>query len=560
MSFEQFPSPESTVTSLLATSGHLRSSLRSEPVLAFRYRDRDFESATEALDAYIADFERSEPKTSSARLQLSTNQTASPFPVRSTIRNKDVLHEQLTDRELDFLTLPVGVQHRETDCLSVTTNDLLVLPSDGSLPITRTSAFLSLTGGPSGSYSRGQHVYSTTSNHQRPKPSNRHTPCVHHSTSRNLLLPSVPGGKPSEISTGLGMRSRQRSRHHGLNYMSERDLADRASPHHYPRWLTSQKSEMDFSGITSVPDMEYPTWLQECGVPTDPTTMKFPRTNTQTGGQTLPLTPKLPYWLGELEASYEELQKDSGGHLGALRDSSDLRRDPAANEANDMTLRQLRLQFAEQLAQAVESDRDLDNAFRDDKIECLILKAEKALSSPSLGLSCPQQQDMDATDATDDGLEADRSWDNPAVTFKSPVPVGGAEEPDIAKEPQYDRNGKAMESCSVGYSSRKPPGPVEALKQMLFSLQAVEQQISQEEQPSADQTPDTATLVNTQDRGADRNGEKPTKTTRMTGTELDSFDTAPGGQSLQRALHHLGRLKSLVEDQKEKTTLEGKAS
>lgn len=38
----------------------------------------------------------------------------------------------------------------------------------------------------------------------------------------------------------------------------------------------------------------------------------------------------------------------------------------------------------------------------------------------------------------------------------------------------------ASGSCSSGYSSRKHPGPVEALKQMLFSLQAVEQQVSLE--------------------------------------------------------------------------------
>ncbi|KAL0163466.1 hypothetical protein M9458_042862, partial [Cirrhinus mrigala] len=34
-------------------------------------------------------------------------------------------------------------------------------------------------------------------------------------------------------------------------------------------------------------------------------------------------------------------------------------------------------------------------------------------------------------------------------------------------------------SCSSGYSSRKHPGPVEALKHMLFRLQAVEHKISQ---------------------------------------------------------------------------------
>lgn len=52
-------SPESSVTSLLASSGRLKSSLRPEPVHTIKYKDRDYESASEALDAYIADFQQS---------------------------------------------------------------------------------------------------------------------------------------------------------------------------------------------------------------------------------------------------------------------------------------------------------------------------------------------------------------------------------------------------------------------------------------------------------------------------------------------------------------------
>ncbi|MGH0174998.1 UNVERIFIED_CONTAM: hypothetical protein FKN15_000721 [Acipenser sinensis] len=86
----------------------------------------------------------------------------------------------------------------------------------------------------------------------------------------------------------------------------------------------------------------------------------------------------------------------------------------------------------------------------DDKIELLILKAEKALSSPALGLGRSVREH--GSPQTEEVLEADRSWDNPpAVT------------------------------CSSGYSSSKHHGPVEALKQMLFSLQSVEQRFSQEQ-------------------------------------------------------------------------------
>uniref|UniRef100_A0A673MK86 Lung adenoma susceptibility protein 2-like n=1 Tax=Sinocyclocheilus rhinocerous TaxID=307959 RepID=A0A673MK86_9TELE len=52
-------SPESSVTSLLATSGLLQSSLHPEPVPSIKYRDKHYASASEALDAYITDFQRS---------------------------------------------------------------------------------------------------------------------------------------------------------------------------------------------------------------------------------------------------------------------------------------------------------------------------------------------------------------------------------------------------------------------------------------------------------------------------------------------------------------------
>lgn len=55
-----------------------------------------------------------------------------------------VLRERLTDRELDFLNLPVSSLHHSVnqDRLSMTTDELLSIPHDGSMPVTHTSAFL----------------------------------------------------------------------------------------------------------------------------------------------------------------------------------------------------------------------------------------------------------------------------------------------------------------------------------------------------------------------------------------------------------------------------------
>uniref|UniRef100_A0A3Q2Y802 Uncharacterized protein n=1 Tax=Hippocampus comes TaxID=109280 RepID=A0A3Q2Y802_HIPCM len=50
----------------------------------------------------------------------------------------------LTDREVDFLTLPVSsLRHRDNrDRLSMTTDELLSIPRDGSMPVTHTTAFI----------------------------------------------------------------------------------------------------------------------------------------------------------------------------------------------------------------------------------------------------------------------------------------------------------------------------------------------------------------------------------------------------------------------------------
>ncbi|XP_010765963.1 lung adenoma susceptibility protein 2 [Notothenia coriiceps] len=140
-------SPESTVTSLLSSSSHLRSSLLApEHNTAFRYRDKNYTSASAALDAYISDFEWSQSSQFVTRgLVLPHSLPSTPRgPRASTLRNTDVLREHLTDRELDFLNLPVSSLHHRgnRDRLSMTTDELLSIPYDGSMPVTHTSAFL----------------------------------------------------------------------------------------------------------------------------------------------------------------------------------------------------------------------------------------------------------------------------------------------------------------------------------------------------------------------------------------------------------------------------------
>lgn len=85
-----FLSPESTVTSLFASSGHLRSSQHPESPQTIWYKDKTYESASEALDAYIADFQKSQLTSGQSTGQLKIPKT----PVTSRLshsgfKNKD---------------------------------------------------------------------------------------------------------------------------------------------------------------------------------------------------------------------------------------------------------------------------------------------------------------------------------------------------------------------------------------------------------------------------------------------------------------------------------------
>uniref|UniRef100_A0A8C1SS36 Zgc:152948 n=1 Tax=Cyprinus carpio TaxID=7962 RepID=A0A8C1SS36_CYPCA len=384
MSFQRLMmSPESSVT-----SGLLQSSLHPEPGPSIKYRDKHYASASEALDAYITDFQRSlrGSETTTGKLEL------------------------LTDED-------------------VTTDDLLALPNDVSIPVTRTSALLSR----SGSLPLGLSFNSTYS---RPIVAHKHS-MRHHVT---------PASRRSLPADHLHLRQAPPPNILPTNWTHPPDTP-RSS--HLPRWMTSQKSEMDFSGMTS--------------------------------------------------------QRDVKGHAGELYGSRSIAQSSP---------RELRSQ-SEQKHKAVKRGQiHQGQLFKDDKIGSLIFRAEQALHSSSFAL-CEPVKERNSSGDTEDALDADRSWDNPPVMFKSPVPVGGAEEPPASEEHQRS---KSAASCSSGYSSRKQPGPVEALKHMLIRLQAVEHKISQ---------------------------------SHATTQETEESDLG-NVESLQRALHHLDRLKTLVDDMNER--------
>ncbi|KAM4720269.1 lung adenoma susceptibility protein 2 isoform 2-T2 [Anableps anableps] len=354
-------SPESTVTSLLSGSGHLRSSLQPpERSATFRYRGQSYDSASAALDAYIADFDRScqTCRSLTGSLVLPCSQPSTPRKPRvGSLRNRDVLRESLTDRELDFLNLPVSSLHHRLnrDRVSMTTDELLSIPYDGSLPVTHTSAFIQGLPSRSGASetspsSTGPGLSSGHGAHQHfnldPKPLNRSLKQNCLPTRRSGVEPEMGRFNPS---------------------VDVPASAHRAADFHLPHWLTSNKARMDCSEISSLPDLKYPTWIRRCDV--DEPALWDVRGRTEIPGAPPRAAPRgrAPSWVSDLE-------KDG-----------DLKPATAQAEGEQM-LRDLRLQLAEHISALTAEGRGSDSLatlFRDNRIESLIQKADQVLDALS---------------------------------------------------------------------------------------------------------------------------------------------------------------------------------
>ncbi|CAK6972526.1 lung adenoma susceptibility protein 2 [Scomber scombrus] len=512
-----FVSPESTVTTLLSSSGHLKSSLLPPELnTSFRYRDQEYDSASAALDAYIADFDRSRLNSKSVTGSLILPHSPHCTPRRpkvSTLRNRDVLRESLTDRELDFLNLPVSsIRHRANrDRLSMTTDELLSIPHDGSMPVTHTSAFLqgllSQSGASSqpcpSSFRPGRRAWDgLSSSHAAPRLNHHHS---HPHPTRMPRRSRCRGGPGCPDVPSVNFTSAHRT--------ARSERADPSSLLHIPHWFTSNKSEMGCSGITSVPDLKYPAWIQHCDLSEPP-----PLTESELWDDHAPRH-EAPSWVAGLE-----------------EDDPDLI--PSETQVDSqLTLRDLRLQFAEQislLAKRKSSDV-MENLFRDNKIESLIQKADQVLNSLSQSSGAAESLPDPVSSAAVSPVNTEEllcsSSHRPSFTHDSAAAAAGGVTEDLT-----DRGAQAQGSDLHGNSIWKQPGPVEALKQMLFRLQAVEAELQRQQQPSA------STLT-------DRMHAKGTPVKQRPEAELDSCSCGP---SLQRALYHLSRLKLLVEEPKEK--------
>uniref|UniRef100_A0A1A8MK44 Chromosome 18 open reading frame 54 n=1 Tax=Nothobranchius pienaari TaxID=704102 RepID=A0A1A8MK44_9TELE len=502
-------SPESTVTSLLSSSGHLRSSLRPpEHDTTIRYRDKDYDSASAALDAYISDFDRScqNCRSLTGSLVLHNGPSSPTKPRVGSLRNRDVLRERLTDRELDFLNLPVSSLHHRSnrDRYSMTTNELLSIPYDGSMPVTHTSAFVQ--GLPS--WSEAPRSFSPTFRHAHRTSAgldNRAAPFHLNQTSDPIRPPSSSRcrGRAAMLNPAAGASS----------------SAHRAADLHIPHWLTSNKAELNCSEISSLPDLKYPAWIRRCDV-SEPD-LWDERVSPPTGA---PRT-VASSWISDLEKDNDP--NDKPAQVGQKSEIS------CFQAENQQTLRFLRLQLAEQIsvlaAERTGSD-SLAALFRDNRIESLIQKAEQVLNSLSGRTESPA--DPASSVHTEDLLPSPPPRCPPLLLDSA---AGGLEAAPADGDVEVRGCGFHRDNIC------KQPGPVEAMKQMLFRLQSVEAELQRQKEP-ADPPPFTDSL------------KTPEKQLVHHDSEFQSFHGPP---SLQRALHHLNRLKLLLEEPRQIDREEG---
>ncbi|XP_064409898.1 lung adenoma susceptibility protein 2 isoform X1 [Latimeria chalumnae] len=501
----QVISAESTITSLLASSGSQHSLSSSNS--SIKYKDKHYSSATDALEAYIEDFEQSlvSPEVSTGKLFLHTNSVNHSRFSQSLETIKKGIKDRVCAGELEYLrqSLGKGIAN-DPDLISLTTDDLLTLPPDGSLPITHGSALKSSSrNGTRHSFkdSRkdlGSH-FIKLGHHQ-----NMQSPSLHYSTVRfqhdgDTFIPRLK--EPLYNSSYREFTRRTFKCGTDSNNSAAFPPGDSSidecnfklgSTRNYPRWFTSQKSDLDVSGITSVPDVKYPVWLKEFnllsnkdGTQTQNTKVHFSSAQPQKKAQTISLPRDLvTSHLGHEEGSDLESVSDAETLMGDEEYIAD--KSAFLLHAEDTFLETECVQRPETkfLHTDFKRMRDLKEPFKDDQIELLILKAERALESPSLGTAQLARDDF--SPLTEDVLNAERSWDNIPVPFKSPVPVFCLEGGDDSKTVKPNLIEDFLQDClkqenQSTLSGGNHPGPVEALKQMLFNLQTVQQSFSQKQ-------------------------------------------------------------------------------
>ncbi|CAJ0932490.1 unnamed protein product [Ranitomeya imitator] len=472
-------SPDSSVSisSLLASCslGSSRSDT-ARPAASIQYKDRLYDSATRALEDYIMDYEAA----STGRITIRPSSTL-PTPARRA-------HSSV--RPTRSLTRS-GFVARDPDLLSLTTDDLLGFPPDGSLP------------------------FSQAARHR--KNLKKQLGFSPHVTA--LASPLTPSSLRATDVSALDLRD-HRLRSQDLRRRKEKSHPDRendcglsnvANPllyTSYPRWLTSHKSELGVSGISSIPDVKYPLWIRDHRLLED---VDSHWTRRRDG----PIT-NLPSYPSD--APSQPSQMPRYGQRGDKMVNSSI--------------------FTERVKSSARCDLDIVQHFHTPAIS-----RPEAISEQTGGAAA-ERKDLsqqpphhNQSPQTEEVLEAERSWERVPYSYKSPVHVLCEDEENRGLKAfksnlveDFLKSCVQQENTANPFSGGNHHGPVEALKHMLFNLQAFQQNISQD--------------------GSSEHLQEIQKISTDVESEIQKMDQEmfPVNKSLQKALHHLSRLKELVGD------------
>lgn len=512
----------SSVSSLLASCS-LRGSNSSNSDGSFQFKNKLYSSASQALQAYIDDFELSQthPDASAGEMDIGKGFT-NMRQFSSSIYKPDKAFENLDHiKHSNSLNL---ANRRETfndiDSVSLTTDDLLKLPADGSL------AFTSVRPGHRVGKKNKKCIGRLGSLNTEQNPNLQESSTT--MGKDNLVTPVIYTYKNGKQcgrlkNPKLVNRTNKCIYESSLSFSKKsslKDSSEHSAEKNYPRWLTSQKSDLNVSGITSIPDSKYPVWLHNQDLLPDANSQRVYRT-------------------------FEEDQCSPRHSYQAQRTSRLMNKSDCFEYSFEPSNFSDSFNVDKGLVNKYKCDSENSQCqcenpllpgqtkkpFSGDKIELLILKAKRNLEQCTE--ESPRSIEKDDSPCSLDKLEAERSWDNIPVPFKSPVPVNSEHSPPQSSRAKCvnhvfeDFLNDDDQSCTL--SGGKHHGPVEALKQMLFNLQAVQESFNQNKSTEPEEE-------------IKQISEEDFSTLQLKESMI------PITKSLQKALHHLSRLRDLVDD------------
>ncbi|CAI9592892.1 unnamed protein product [Staurois parvus] len=467
---------------------------------SIEYKDKLYDSATNALEAYIEDFEESlrSPMASTGKISIRSSATL------GSTKKKGAADRHLRPKHSSRRRYVA----RDPDQLSLTTDDLLGFPSDGSLPFSQVSHWKHCE-------NLNNYYGASLPNHtaqSSPLRSSLNTRANRHSfrhDSRSLDLRRF-GDDIKENKTNILREMDRENRPAYHNNLSSPYLSRGSEiPKSYPRWLTSQKSELSVSGITSIPDVKYPLWIKDYGLlgnSESPTTKNMYKTSKASANE--PFTNIQSFSpSGSLQTLFYDRQGKKAVNVNSTSEK-------LYSGLSD-------LDVLRHLHTALKNHPD-DSALR------------KSVAFESPLKECPDPPENNGSPRTEDVLEAERSWEKIPYSFKSPVTIPYKKE--ISEEfashfvEDFLKDKVKEESKASSFSGGNHHGPVEALKHMLFNLQAFQQNFTQAQ--------------------TSKQAEEFQKVYTEAESEIQRVDQEafPVNKSLQKALQHLARLKELVGD------------